>query len=230
MDRHPVDQALLVLGEAYPDRSSRELAELSPGKRDTLLLEVYKRTFGARLDGVGRCPSCREDVEFTLTASDLLAQAAPDGKERTDGIHVCDGYEVSFRLPTSLDLAAVAGCRDADEARRRLLQRCVRGAVEDGAAVDTGSLPESVVRSLAGAMLDLDPMAELQLDLSCPVCGQQWRMLLEIVSFLWERIDAEAKRLLQEVHVLARAHAWSEAEILRMSECRRRLYLEMVTG
>ena len=41
-------------------------------------------------------------------------------------------------------------------------------------------------------------------------------------------MEGRAKRLLMDVHLLARAYGWSEAEVLALSPARRRFYLEMV--
>ena len=41
-------------------------------------------------------------------------------------------------------------------------------------------------------------------------------------------LATQAKRLLREVHFLARAYGWREADILAMSARRRQAYLEMV--
>jgi len=54
-------------------------------------------------------------------------------------------------------------------------------------------------------------------------------VMFDIVSFFWSEICVQAKRLLREVHILARAYGWREADILSMSAARRQLYLEMVT-
>jgi hypothetical protein len=45
---------------------------------------------------------------------------------------------------------------------------------------------------------------------------------------LWAEIEVRAKRLLLEVHLLATAYGWSEAEILSLNAQRREFYLEMV--
>jgi len=71
-------------------------------------------------------------------------------------------------------------------------------------------------------------MAEILVTLSCPVCGSECNQSLDIAAFLWEEIEARAKRLLMEVHALASAYGWTEKEILSLSECRRASYLEMV--
>jgi len=68
------------------------------------------------------------------------------------------------------------------------------------------------------------------LELSCPVCRQNWRLSFDIGAFLWAEINSLAKRLLREVHTLARAYGWREADILSMSATRRQAYIELVLG
>jgi hypothetical protein len=67
------------------------------------------------------------------------------------------------------------------------------------------------------------------LDLRCPTCGHSWHALFDIVAFFWAELASQAKRLLREVHTLARAYGWREADIVSMSARRRQLYLEMAT-
>ncbi len=62
-----------------------------------------------------------------------------------------------------------------------------------------------------------------------PQCPHRWPVTLDIASFFWNEIAVQAKRLCHEVHVLARAYAWREADILAMSERRRQYYLNMVS-
>ena len=78
-------------------------------------------------------------------------------------------------------------------------------------------------------MAEADPQADIQLALSCPACGHQWLSTFDIVSFFWSEINAWAYRILREVHILASAYGWREADILAMSPYRRQLYLEMVS-
>ena len=92
------------------------------------------------------------------------------------------------------------------------------------------SLPENAIAALATSILERDPLSEVQIDLHCSECGQGWPMILDIVSLFWSEISAHAPRLVQEVHLLARAYGWREADILALSARRRQLYLEMVSG
>ncbi len=84
------------------------------------------------------------------------------------------------------------------------------------------------MHELGERMASADPMAETRLTLRCPECGEEWEETFDIVSFFWAEIEAQAKRLLFEIHTLALAYGWTESEILSLSEPRRALYLEMV--
>ena len=79
---------------------------------------------------------------------------------------------------------------------------------------------------VAAALETADPCIDFALDLRCPACGHAWTTSFDITGYLWEEIDARARRLLDEVHVLARAYGWPEREILGLTEARRAAYLE----
>ena len=78
-------------------------------------------------------------------------------------------------------------------------------------------------------MVQADPLAEILLDFDCPACGASFQEGLELASFVWAELEARARRLLMDVHTLASAYGWGEAEILALSAARREFYLEMVS-
>ncbi len=69
------------------------------------------------------------------------------------------------------------------------------------------------------AMADYKPYLHARWDAGCHKATQ-----------LWREIHAWAKRQLDEVHTLASAYGWSEADILAMSASRRRRYVSLVAG
>jgi hypothetical protein len=71
--------------------------------------------------------------------------------------------------------------------------------------------------------------ANLELRVNCADCGAVWDAPFDPVPFLWERVEASARRLLGEIHALARAYGWREADVLALSSARRRAYLELVS-
>ncbi len=77
-------------------------------------------------------------------------------------------------------------------------------------------------------MAAADPFAELLVTLTCPACSHEWSAVLDPVEFVWERLERWARHLGDDVHVLASAYGWSEADILALTPQRRRLYLEAV--
>ena len=135
--------------------------------------------------------------------------------------------ELGLRPPTSNDLRALRSCGDVESARERLVELCVVEPMRDGKAIVANALPANVVDAAAARMTEVDSQAEVLIDLSCPTCRASEQILFDIAAFFWSEIAACAKRLLREIHVLARAYCWSEADILAMSPRRREWYLTM---
>jgi hypothetical protein len=211
-------------------------------------MRVRAQTFGSRLAGVADCPSCTErlelsfestDLGFTLDepSADVGADAdADDAQDARDAsrshVAVLDEVEVRFRLPDSRDLAATAGAIDPAGARDLLLRRCVLLVTDrrDGTPRPVEALDEGSIAALTARMAEADPHAEIVLTMACPACGHRWGIDLDIPSFFWSEIVAEARRLLHEVHTLARAYGWSERDILALGATRRHAYLELAAG
>lgn len=226
--QHPLERAITILSVACPDMTQHQLAALSIGQRDIRLLTLREITFGRKLNSLTECPKCHERLEFTvdiaaIRVGDFLESA---GQEYT---RLVGEYECRFRLPNSWDLAVVAGCRDRTAAREKLVQRCVLHSSLGQETVSCSELPPEAIAQLALVMSECDPQAEVLLNLDCPACGYSWQSLFDILTFFWTELAALAKRLLWEVHTLAQAYGWREADILSMSATRRQLYLEMVT-
>jgi len=223
--RDCVEQALLLLGAVLPDKTPEELAELSIGERDTRLFELRQRIFRGALEGFAQCPNCATSVEYSLLPENL-----PNERPLRRGPLLLESGEFSLRLrpPNSLDLQAARRCKDMEEARRLVAHRCVLEAARNGAAIAAEELPESLIGELSECLAQADPQAELLIDLTCPECQHGWQLVFEISRHLWTEMRVLAKQILMEVHTLAWAYGWREADILAMSATRRRSYLEMV--
>ena len=222
-DRHPVDRALLLLALAYPELTRDQLAALTIGQRNGRLLALRQQLLGAHLNAYAECPQCREALEFSINAPSLRS---PEPAELMFTLAI-DGLEVRLRLPDSLDLAAISDVPGPDEARRQLFERCVLEARQGETPVAAAALSDEIVTALADAMSERDPQASPRFRLNCPACGHGWAALFDIVSYFWTEINAYAQRLLGEVHRLARAYGWREADILAMSSARRQFYLNL---
>ena len=220
-------RALTLLAFACADTPLEQLAQLTVGRRDAQLLKLHERLFGPALAGLTTCPECGQQIEAQFTAADFRTTA---GAERVEDLAVVVAdYKVTFRLPNSLDLLRLTADADAATNRGRLLEQCIHTAQRDGEAVSVEQLPREVVTTVVERMAKAEPQADSHLTLKCPQCAHQWQAQLDITSFVWSEIHARAGRLLHEVHALASAYGWREADILALSPWRRRAYLEMVT-
>lgn len=215
--RHPLDRALLMFAAAEPGAQPDALADRSLGERNAALLKLRRALFGDELKSCIDCPQCREKLEFTLSANALLAR---------EPTNLVDGgflsiHGLRLRLPTTRDLVYAAGNADDGGAARRLMQRlCVSGNPD----VLTAELEEQLARALDEA----DPCMDFGIDLTCPACAHCWNAAFDVPAFLWEEIEARARRLLDEVHAIARSYGWSERQILELGDARRQAYLERV--
>jgi hypothetical protein len=204
--------------------AAEEVARLPVGTRDGLVLDVLEVVVGPGLAADVSCPACGEHLEVRLDVDRVrLPGSAPAvGHEIT-----VDGWSVDFRLPDSL---AVGACRDVDgDPEPNLLERCVERVRHGDEPADIDGVPAAVRRAIASRMAELDPQAEILIDVACPTCGQRWPALFDPVDFLLRVLDDRARHVLLEVDQLARAYGWREVDVLALPPRRRRHYLELAT-
>ncbi|HEX5725731.1 MAG TPA: hypothetical protein VFX98_09725 [Longimicrobiaceae bacterium] len=221
---HPAQRALALVGAAWDGVPDDEPAAWPAGRRDAELLGLRERLFGPRVVSTADCPACGERVELDFAVAAVRVEGEPPPEPLA---LEAEGWALVARLPTAGDLAAAATASGVEEARQVLLERCVVEAHEHGEPRGADELPEEVVRALGAGLAAADPQAEVRLALVCPACGHGWEALFDIASFLWSEVEAWSERTLREVHVLALAYGWREADVLALSPWRRRRYLEM---
>lgn len=226
-NQHPLERALTILGIGSPEENPADWAGRSVGQRDAALLALRERTLGPVLRGFAQCPQCRAQVEFDLPAQNLRAPERSDLDENSFEV-VAENVTLKFRLLNSHDLAAAASLGGFDSARQLLIRRCVTASERGGHPIDPAELSEGILTTLSQRLSECDPGADTVLELNCVACGFGWTAPFDIGSFFWTELVTQARRLLREVHTLAEAYAWTEEEILALSDERRRAYLEMV--
>jgi hypothetical protein len=218
-------RALALLSMACEEIPVVELARLAIGVRDAQLLELRERTFGSQFAAVVECPACSHALELSFETADILAAQQPQSAQ-TLSVE-CDGYVATVRLPNSLDLAELATAAES-EPRRKLFERCVLEAHRGEEALDARELPDSFANHAAQRMAEQDPQAIIELAMNCSQCSHAWNALLDVVAFFWSEIQAWSVRMLRDVHELASAYSWREADILALSPARRQAYLDLV--
>jgi hypothetical protein len=220
------ERALLLHALARPCIDTSRLLSTPVGSRDADLLTLRALLFGELAQVRLRCAGCAEDLEFALDLRQLLTSDGPT-EDADEPIEVALGeWTVRFRLPTPADLLAVGQPAPA-EARNLLMERCVVTVTRDAQPASAADLPAEVQENLAEAVAQADPDADLRLDAPCPACGHHTSAVVDAASFLWAELDAWARGILAEVHLLASTYGWTEPEVLALSPRRRRHYLEL---
>jgi hypothetical protein len=217
-------RAIALLLAGCPNLGEQAAAAISVPARDLALLRLRGRTFGSTLSGFSECPSCGDRLEFALPETTVAAtlRGAADAEHTLE----IERWVMQLRLANTADVAAAAALPDLDDARSMLLTRCTEITDAEGAAVSFGTLPETVQLEVLAQLQAMHEAAELTVALTCPACGAQDTVILDVSGFLWAEVRHAARLLLEDVHELAWAYGWSEAAILAMSPPRRQAYLE----
>lgn len=205
-------------GEPAPPRAD----DLVASDRDRLLVAIYQRAFGDRIENTIACARCGNpfDIDFSLggLAGSLEKNATGSTRARSLGgnrFETSDGLR--FRLPTGRDELAIAAL-PADEAESGLLRCC---AVEDStASADAAALQE--------LLSEVAPLVDLELDARCPGCHHTHALQFDIQSYLLGALLGERPRFAQEIHRIAIAYGWSLQEILSLGRRERRHFIELI--
>lgn len=207
---------------------------LTVGDREALLLCLRRLTLGDSLQCLLNCPEpdCGEKVDLDLKVSDLLLPPHPRMQPSHDTTIKENEtvYRVRFRLPNGGDQEAIAALAQSDPqtAARVLLGRCVKQVTLEDNGKSVEEWPSTLAQQISAIMAELDPQAELILNLTCPVCGHVFAALFDTGTYFFKEISSRMRHLYREVHLLAFYYHWSEAEIMGMTTQKRHRYLEVL--
>ncbi len=222
---HAVTRALEVLPRLLPIESDLNPADVWPTLTVTdfeyALLALRSHFFGEEIACKLDCPHCGAPVELSFHAADFAAASRPAQPRgiRSDpdrpGWFRLEDVAAAFRLPTVRDQAEVLG--DADGARR-LTQICIEPA----------DAPARLRGRIERAMERLAPELSRDVEGACPSCGGKVAGTIHVPFLVMEDLRRAATGVHDDVHRIASAYGWSEAEILALPRVRRRQYADRI--
>lgn len=218
----PLTLRLIELIAQPVGRESFDWGELVVTDADALLLLTRRWLVAETVSGEVGCPNpgCEEQIEVAFGVGDYIGHHAP---ARPRGVvELGDGWfgfddehsDVQFRLPRCRDLVELAA---AAEPERELAHRCVRPE----------GVPARVLRRVERAMESLAPILAHELDATCPGCGWTLGVHFDPQWFSLVELRRRAVPVYADVHLIASAYHWPEAEILALPGARRRAYAEL---
>ena len=215
---HPLDWGLLAIHTMFPATRRTSVADWSgpsqPGVGGDALA-----CFGSPIRGWTSCGGVPK------SSSSIRGRALVERPLRAGRSRSLQGQ--TFRPPTSRDLARIAAEDDPGKAAVALVEMCringEAGPVERSFTAEIDWTEEDL-DAIGDKMALADPLGEIMLHFDCPECGELFDDSLDLPTFLRAEIEGRAKRLLREVHTLASAYGWGEAEILSLNPARRQFY------
>jgi len=212
---HPIDRTLLLYGRLV-ESGDDQAADLPIGQVNVGLIRFYRRAIAHAITAHSSC-TCGETM-VTEIALDPILERAPAEPGVREG--AADG--IRFRLPTHRDLAGVAPLPNPDQRVTALLERCCFSQDDPGRA--------GLLQGIEAAMEQLDPLADIEVAITCGACSAVSTLCLDIGALIWDRLAGTGRALIGEVHRLAGAYGWSESEILALGSERRAAYLEWIVA
>ena len=220
--RHALDRsALLVrLGAARPAGRARSL-DLPLGSVTASLLRPARGEFRRRASSATSIARLRRSGSSWRWRRPSCCSPPTDGPARSTSAGCACGRPACatsprWRASADAERAARATARALHAAcRLPTRRRLSKDALRDSRGRARSGRPERRPRASTCTAKPAATEAAAQLDAG---------------ELLWDEIDARARVLLGEVHLLARAYGWTESEILALGATRRAAYLAMVAA
>lgn len=201
------------LSEAGAAPDDAELWSWTVNRRLQGLLAVTIATRGDAWTTTIRCSndSCAEPMDLPLRLGAFMRREDPAHVTCTFG----DEERVEVALPTGTDQMAWLreGSNEAGAMLRRLLP------------TDADAMPPERLGAVEDSLAEADPLTVLDIETRCPACDAESHLALDLEHVCLTLLAAEQPGLLDDIHSLALAYHWSEAEILAVAPERRREYL-----
>jgi hypothetical protein len=194
-------------------------------RRRRALAAVAAGTFGDTVAWQTRCTAsaCRQPMELELPLAPFLSDVA---QEPAFECSRQTGDRLIVRLPTGHDQRAWRSLAVRPDELPLAMATSLVAAV-NGRPPEAGwQLPADWLDDVETQLAARDSGTVTTVTPKCPTCGAHCTMDLDVESILLELFAREQRQAMDDVHRLARAYHWSEADVLGIPPRRRAAYLQ----
>ena len=89
-------------------------------------------------------------------------------------------------------------------------------------------LDDQLLTAISTKLSEIDPKADILLDLTCPNCNYKFQAPFIPEDFLLRELEARKSQFEGEVHWIAFNYHWSEDEILSLPLSKRKKYVDLI--
>jgi len=208
---------------------------VSMAARNALLLRLRSDSFGDALQALATCPSCAASLEFEASARELAMLLERQLHSTSDsaggpGESSCCARRSRMRPLSTLDLAEISEIGGSEAIAREILRRSLADSTPQQVAAPLTDLDPTVARALEVEVTEGLSESEIVVALTCAECRHSWTPVLDVPALVWEELEAAARSLLDDIHLLACGYGWSERDILALSPGRREAYVALLVG
>jgi len=189
------------------------------GDRIAALMAVAAAAGDGTFSATDRCSNdgCGEGLELEITWDEIRTLAKATAREPF--AVGADGLTFVVRRPDAADQEGWTRISaNGTEITPRAL---VAGLVVDG---PTTELTPARIARIEAALDERDPLICFTVGIGCPTCGSINNREISLVAIGAAVLRRRQARMLDDVHDLARAYGWHEAEILAIPAWRRAYY------
>jgi hypothetical protein len=205
--------------------------QLSVGDRESLLLHLRRITLGDRIYSILHCPLCFKRMDLDLNVGELMQSPHPAAEPYHETIIADEttSYRVIFRPPNGEDqeVAASLAAVSLTAAEELVIKRCTAKVISPSGE-ELSAIPRVVFEKLPEKMAQLDPQAEVLLDLACPECGAGFTVPFDISEYLFQELGTRENEFYRGVHKLLFHYHWGEEAILKLDRRKRHIYLDLL--
>ncbi len=199
--------------------------DMSVAERLQALISITRHSIGGATTAIADCCNevCKEKIELELELSSFV-------RETPRKIEWLSPEQKTFvcRLPTGTDqqawyqYAKTTGAADEAWFAHRLL--------EENEQSIPSSIPDIWLQPLAAALEAADPLTVLAIDVRCPFCDTPVCVEVDLEFLLLEDLRTKQRRMIEQIHRLARHYHWNEANIVAIPQWRRDRYLSRIAA
>ncbi len=211
--------------EETPDQ--RFFWDLKVGKRIECLLTIaaLSSDFSILLHCLNE--ACNERIEVDISPGQMVSlfQEADEKDRCTVQI---DGEQLVFRKPTGSDQLEWANTsfKDQSEAIRAMIRTLV---IDESTSFSKDNpISDDWIKSVEGAMEEIDPLVNFSLRVRCPYCEEESNYEINLEEIILRKLHEAQLNLLKAVHRIASYYHWTEEQIFSLPPWRRSHYLGLI--